>query len=49
MPRKLKAAYDNDEAICQIVREMVPTYHPQQAGQKDVTYEELRREAVCAR
>jgi len=46
--RLMEAAYENDEAICQAVAEMVPTYRPQQAGQKDVTYEELRKEAAHA-
>ena len=44
--RLMEAAYENDETICQVVAQMVPTYRPQQAGQKDGTYEELRREAV---
>ena len=44
----MEAAYENDEAICQAVAEMVPTYRPHQAGQKDVTYEELRKEAAHA-
>ena len=47
--RLMEAAYENDEAICQAVANMVPTYHPQQAGQKDKVFESLREEAVATR
>ena len=46
--RLMEAAYENDEAICQAVAEMVPTYRfsPNGAQQKDATYEALYRETV---
>lgn len=44
--RLMDAAYENDETICKVVADMVPTYHPQQAGQKDTVYENLRKEAA---
>ena len=44
--RLMDAAYENDEMICHVVADMVPTYHPQQAGQKDNVYETLRNEAA---
>ena len=47
--RLMDAAYENDETICQAVADMVPTYHPQQAGKKDVVYEALRNEATAVR
>ena len=46
--RKLMiAAYDNDEAIRDAVAAMVPTYHPQNEGQKDATFEQLHKQAVA--
>ncbi len=50
--RKLMdAAYENDEAICDAVAAVVPTYHPAPNGraQRDATYEELYRETVQSR
>ena len=47
--RLMDAAYENDESICQVVADMVPTYRPQQAGQKDKVYEALHSETVLAR
>ncbi len=48
--RLMEAAYENDDAICQAVADMVPTYRPAPngAGQKDATYEALYRETVGA-
>ena len=50
--RKLmEAAYDNDDAIRDVVAAMVPTYHPapQGADKPDATYEALYKEAVASR
>ena len=47
--RLMDAAYQNDTSICQLVADMVPTYHPQQAGQKDTVYESLRNEAAMVK
>ena len=44
--RLMDAAYENDETICQVVADMVSTYRPQQAGQKDKVYEALHSETV---
>lgn len=47
--RKLMtAAYDNDPSICEMVADMVPTYHPAPlgAGEIDETYRKLQKEAV---
>ena len=44
--RLMEAAYENDEAICNVVAAMVPTYHPQLAGQKDKMYESLCKESA---
>ena len=47
--RKLMdAAYENDEAICDVVAAMVPTYRRTSTGaaQRDATYEKLYREAT---
>ena len=44
--RLMDAAYENDEAIYKVVAGMVPTYHPQMAGQKDQVYESLRKDAT---
>ena len=48
LQRLMDAAYDNDATICDLVAEMVPTYHPAPLGVavKDETYEKLRSEAV---
>jgi hypothetical protein len=40
----LHPAYENDESICAVVAEVVPTYHPNLVGKKDTTYETLRKE-----
>ena len=47
----MRAAYENDENIRQIVESIVPTYHPAEggAGQKDDTYNQLRKEMVGAK
>lgn len=42
--RLMDAAYENDEAICDAVADMVPTYHREKAQQKDATYETLCKE-----
>ena len=47
--RLMEAAYENDETICQVVADMVPTYHPSYAGKKDTAYESLRKETEKAR
>jgi FlaA1/EpsC-like NDP-sugar epimerase len=39
--RLMEAAYENDDTICDIVAEMVPTYRRENAQQKDATYEAL--------
>ena len=44
--RLMDAAYENDETICKVVADMVPTYQPQLAGQKDKVYEDLRKDAA---
>lgn len=44
--RLMEAAYENDEAICEAVAAVVPTYHPEAAGKKNAAYEALRKEAV---
>ncbi len=45
--RKLMdAAYDNDREIVRLVAEMVTTYHPEEEGRKDDTFEKLSREAA---
>ena len=48
--RLMEAAYENDEAICDAVAAMVPTYRPSPngAGQRDATYEALCKETVKA-
>ena len=46
--RLMDAAYENDETICKVVADMVPTYHPQLAGQKDKVYEDLRKDVTPA-
>ena len=47
--RLMDAAYENDDTICQVVADMVPTYKPQLAGQRDTTYESLKQETVTAK
>ena len=42
--RLMEAAYENDETICSVVADMVPTYRPNFAGKKDSAYETLRKE-----
>jgi len=37
----MDAAYQNDPNICAMVSEIVPTYRPDRAGEKDITYAEL--------
>ena len=46
----MDAAYRNDETICQLVEEMVPTYYPAAGGtgKKDSAYERLCQETVGA-
>ncbi len=46
----MEAAYENNDAIVQMVEKMVPTYNPAPNGseQKGRTYEKLRGEAVAA-
>ena len=44
--RLMEAAYENDEAICEAVAAVVPTYHPEAAGEKNAAYEALHKEAV---
>ena len=48
--RLMEAAYENDQAICDAVAAVVPTYRlsPNGAGQKDDTYEAQRREMTAA-
>jgi len=43
LKKLMDAAYDNDEAICRMVEEMVPTYHPDQGGvsEKNGVYKAL--------
>ena len=43
LEKLMNAAHNNDENICQIVAQMVPTYHPEQGctGKKDATYQNL--------
>lgn len=47
--RLMEAAYENDEAICEAVAAIVPTYHPEAAGERNAAYEALRKEAVQVR
>jgi len=51
LQKLMAAAYENDADICNLVEEMVPTYHPVPLGAavKDETYEKLRGEAVGAK
>ena len=51
LKKLMDAAYENDETICRLVAEMVPTYHPDLGGttQKDDTYKSLCRETVGAK
>ena len=46
----MNAAYENEETICDIVEQMVPTYHPAPEGSehKGKTYEKLRSQVVGA-
>ena len=37
----MAVAYQNDPNICAMVSEIVPTYRPDRAGEKDITYAEL--------
>ena len=39
----MEAAYENDETICKVVSQLVPTYRPELGGtgRKDATYEAL--------
>jgi FlaA1/EpsC-like NDP-sugar epimerase len=43
--RLMDAAYENDEAICDAVAAMVPTYRREDAHKKDATLETLSKEA----
>ena len=42
--RLMDAAYENDDAICDAVADMVPTYHRENAHRKDATYDALKKE-----
>ena len=41
LKRLMEAAYENDDSIRDAVAAMVPTYHPENIGAKDKTYETL--------
>ena len=41
LKRLMDAAYENDNSIRDAVADMVPTYHPENIGAKDKTYEQL--------
>ena len=47
--RLMDAAYENDATICKVVADMVPTYKPQLAGQRDTTYESLKKETATVK
>ncbi len=51
LKKLMDAAYDNSDAICRMVEEMVPTYRPDMGGttHKDDTYKTLCREMVGAK
>ena len=46
--RLMEAAYENDEAISEAVAQIVSTYHPEAAGEKNAAFEALRKETVAA-
>ena len=46
--RLMEAAYENDEAINEVVAQVVSTYHPEAAGVRSAAYEALRKETVAA-
>ncbi len=48
LKKLMDAAYENDDAICDAVEKMVPTYHPALAGErnKDGVFEALYQQAV---
>ncbi len=46
LKRLMDAAYHNDDEIIGLVAEMVTTYHPEEEGRKDDTFEKLSREAA---
>ena len=46
LKKLMDAAYDNDREITRLVAEMVTTYHPEEEGRKDDTFEKLSREAA---
>ena len=51
LKKLMETAYENDDSICRLVAEIVPTYHPDLGGttQKDDTYKSLYRETVGAK
>ena len=46
LQKLMDAAYNNDEHIGALVAQIVPTYHPEQVGEKDETFKKLHKEAV---
>ena len=46
LEKLMRAAYNNDGDISAMVANMVPTYHPEQVGEKDATFQKLHKEAV---
>ncbi len=49
LQKLMNAAYDNQADIVSLVEHMVPTYHPEQVGEKDATFLQLHKEAVGAK
>ena len=49
LEKLMYAAHNNEDAIVDMVAQMVPTYHPEQTGKKDETYKKLSAEAVAAK
>ena len=46
LEKLMRAAYNNDSDIVSMVAEIVSTYHPEQVGEKDATFQKLHKEAV---
>ena len=45
----MDAAYENDDGICAMVAEMVPTYRPERAGAKDNMFTQLSDEMTAVK
>ena len=46
LEKLMRAAYNNDSDIVSMVANMVPTFHPDQVGEKDAAFQKLHKEAV---